>query len=103
MTLADFLNYILSPPGAGVATWALLAFIIKLTPPLNARPEAKFWLAMAFAFAIPMLGYSGRIALGYDTLTVEGAFLAIGVGYLVSQGVHRGTEEARAARLGEKK
>ena len=94
MTLADFLDYALSPPGAGVITWAVLAFVIKISPPLNQNANAKFWLSMAAAFAVPMLAYFGRVALGLDTLTIEGSFLAIGVGYLVSQGVHRGSEQA---------
>jgi hypothetical protein len=75
----QFLNGLLSPVGAGALLWMLMGTIFKAAPNLNG--ELKFL----------------RIYLGYDVFTTEGMLLAIGIGYLVSQGVHRGSQEIRAA------
>lgn len=97
MTLADFLNYLLSPIGAGVGLWAFMAFLIKAAPSLNTQPQAKFWITFVVAFGLPTLAYGARIALGYDTFTPDGFFLAAAAGYMTSQLVHRGTEAVKSA------
>jgi hypothetical protein len=91
----QFLNGLLSPVGAGALLWMLMGTIFKAAPNLNG--ELKFWITMTFAFLIPPAAYGLRIYLGYDVFTTEGMLLAIGIGYLVSQGVHRGSQEIRAA------
>lgn len=91
-TLQTFLELALSPVGAGLTTWGAVAFIIKLVPALATNSDAKFWLAMLFAFLVPSAALALKVAMGLDHFGPETIFLAVGIGYMVSQGVHRGTE-----------
>jgi hypothetical protein len=89
--VAEFLDTLLSPVGAGVLLWLLMGTVFKALPNLN--PEVKFWITFVAAFVIPPAAYGLRIWLGYDEFTAEGMLLAVGIGYLTSQGVHRGTQQ----------
>ena len=89
MTLAEFLTYLLTPAGCGTAVWAAIRWADNLK---QIPPDAKFWSAIALSLVLPTLAYAAEIALGLATLSYEGAFAVAGVAYLVSQGVHRGTE-----------
>ena len=93
--VAAFLDTLLSPVGAGALLWMLMGTIFKAAPNLNS--ELKFWITFVMAFVIPPAALGLRIWLGYDQFSWEGFLLAVGIGYLVSQGVHRGTQEIRAA------
>lgn len=95
-TLQIFLETLLSPVGSGVFLWGAVAFIIKAIPPLNQHEDAKFWLAFVTSLLIPPGALGLQIALGYATFTGEAMFTAIGVGYMTSQAVHRGTSAVRA-------
>lgn len=101
MELQPFLETLLSPVGAGIALWGLVALLIKAWPKLNDSSELKFWVTFILAFVLPPAAYGAQIALGYAVFTVQGLFTAIGVGYLVSQGVHRGTEKAEKIAKGQ--
>lgn len=94
-----FLNGLLSPVGAGVLLWMLMGSLFRAIP--NVPGDWKFWITFLSALLIPPAAYGLRIWLGYDVFTAEGLLLAVGVGYMVSQGVHRGSEEIKAATVAD--
>lgn len=90
MQLDEFLKYALTSAGAGVITFAIVEFIDKLK---TLATNFKFWLALGLAFGVPALAYGGQILLGLTVFSAEGVFLVAGVGYSVSQVVHKATEK----------
>lgn len=90
--VAAFLDGLLSPVGAGALLWLLMGSLFKALP--NVPGEWKFWITLMSAWIIPSAAFGLRIALGYDEFTWEGLLLAVGVGFMVSQAVHRGTQAA---------
>lgn len=96
-----FLEALLSPVGSGIFLWGLVAMLIKAWPKLDSSSELKFWITWLLSFIIPPAAYGTQIALGYEVFTIGGLFTAIGTAYLLSQGIHRGTEKAEKIAKGQ--
>ena len=90
MTLQDFLNWLLTAGGTGAATFAVIEFADKLSG--NLSTNFKFYASMVLAFALPLVAYLAQVKLEYAHFGIDGLFAAFVVGWLVSQGVHKGTQ-----------
>lgn len=97
MSLQEFLGFLLTGAGAGIAVFAVVEYLNKLT---NISSEAKFWLAIVLAWLIPPLAYFTQVWMGWDVLSAEGAFGAVAISYIVSQGIHRQVEKNELDRGG---
>lgn len=89
MTLNEFLAYLLTPAGCGVAVWAAIRYVDNLK---QLSPDTKFWGAIVLSWGLPALAYAVEIGLLGVQLSWQGVFAVAGVAYVVSQGIHRGTE-----------
>lgn len=90
-----FLQGLLSPGGAGILLWLIVGAFLKAVP--SASQRFRFYFALFMAFVIPPAAVLLRAWLGYQPVTKESMLIAIGVGFLVSQGVHYGTEHIQDA------
>jgi hypothetical protein len=95
MTLAEFLTWAATTAGGGVVVFGLIEFVNKLIEPRQLPPDVKFYGAMLLAFLVPLAAYIAEIALGIATWGLDGLFLSIATGYMISQAVHRTTEAGR--------
>jgi hypothetical protein len=86
MTLTDFLVYLTTSAGAGVAVFSIIAYMESLRTLTSAF---KFWAAIALSWILPFLGYAGLVLLKMQQLSFQSAFLVAGTAYTVSQGIHK--------------
>jgi hypothetical protein len=91
MTLAGFLAWLVSTAGAAAATF----WLMENVPWLKSRPaEAKRYLSLAIAGAVPVLAGLAMIGLGYNQAPaawqgwLEMLFALAAPAIIASQGVH---------------
>ena len=90
----EFLSWLLTPVGAGTATWLIAGWMFKY---VIASPTYKFWVTTGIALVLPTLAYVANIYLfppaSFDLVTM---IYYIGVGFTVSQLEHYGSQAVRA-------
>lgn len=90
-SIRSILQMALTPEGAGVIMWLVVGAFLKAVP--QASAAFRFWFAYSMAFVIPPAAVLLSVWLGYDHLTKERLLYAVGIGFLVSQGVHWGSQQ----------
>src|SRR5436190_9172654 len=87
LTWAEMLIFALSQGGAGFIVFKLLEFLYKLTHG-RIPASAKFYLAMALSFVVPVGAYMLQILCKLVQPGPAGFVSAILIGYMVSQSIH---------------
>lgn len=77
---------------ASAATGAIVFALIRFAD-ANFHPNAelKFWGSIALAMVLPVLAYIALELYTHAPVDLNGLFLAIFVGWTISQGIHRVT------------
>lgn len=91
MTLQEFLIWVLSGGGAGVAAFILMEWIGNNT---DLQPDLKRYLSLALASTVAVAAYAAGVAMGYEPTPedvrgwIEAVFSVIAVAVMASQAVH---------------
>lgn len=93
--IETILRSALSPEGAGVLLWLVVGATLRAVP--SASSTFRFWFATGCAFVIPPFAVLLQVALGYTLWSLESMLYAVGIGFLVSQTVHRGSQQLTGA------
>lgn len=94
--LGQYLSTLATVAGGGALLWLLMGLLVKAAPGLNENREAKFWIAFVGSFIIPVGAVAVKAAIMGETTTLAEWVTAVGSGFQISQGVHRGTSAVRA-------
>ena len=99
MDLIEFLRAFVPNDLAGVPAAAAIgaAAIFGLIEYLDRKrvklpPDVKFWGSLGLAFVLPVTAYVALQVLISAAITLNGVFLAVAVGWMISQGIHRADE-----------